>query len=64
MEDAGLVFLLDAVDRFLLREELANNLEHPDPAPLLLLSTTVANRGTALNLQTECWVWLRSTDRR
>lgn len=44
MEDAGLEFLLDAVDRFPLREEFANNLEHPDPVPLALLLPSEASR--------------------
>uniref|UniRef100_A0A453IXQ6 Protein FAR1-RELATED SEQUENCE n=1 Tax=Aegilops tauschii subsp. strangulata TaxID=200361 RepID=A0A453IXQ6_AEGTS len=35
--DGGLEFLLDPVDRFPLREESADNLEHPDPVPLALL---------------------------
>lgn len=38
MEDAGLEFLLDAVDRFPLREEFTDSLEHPDPVPLVVLS--------------------------
>lgn len=37
MEDAGLEFLLDAVDRFPLREEFADSLDHPDPVPLAVL---------------------------
>ncbi|XBH56584.1 hypothetical protein VPH35_078375 [Triticum aestivum] len=37
IEDSGLEFLLDAVERFPLREEFADNLEHPDPIPLVLL---------------------------
>ncbi|KAM3295208.1 hypothetical protein ACQJBY_037841 [Aegilops geniculata] len=35
--DGGLEFLLDRVDRFPLREESADNMEHPDPVPLALL---------------------------
>ncbi|XP_040244292.1 uncharacterized protein [Aegilops tauschii subsp. strangulata] len=38
MEDAGMEFLLDAVDRFPLREEFADSHEHPDPVPLALLA--------------------------
>lgn len=34
MEEAGMEFLLDAVDRFPLLEEFADGVEHPDPVPL------------------------------
>ena len=44
MEDAGLEFLLVAVDRFPLREEFEDNIKHPDPVPLVLLPTREANR--------------------
>ncbi|XP_044365311.1 uncharacterized protein [Triticum aestivum] len=37
MEESDLEFVLDLVDRFPLREEFADNLEHPDPVPLRLL---------------------------
>lgn len=37
MEDAGLEFLLDAADRFPLREEFADSSEHPDLVPLAVL---------------------------
>lgn len=37
IEDGGVEFLLDAIDRFPLREEFADNLEHPDPVPPVLL---------------------------
>ncbi|VAI35342.1 unnamed protein product [Triticum turgidum subsp. durum] len=36
-------FLLDAVDRFPVREEYADNIEHPDPIPLMYL----LDKGTA-----------------
>ncbi|KAM3391956.1 hypothetical protein ACQJBY_013228 [Aegilops geniculata] len=39
MEADGLEFLLDRVDRFLLREEFADSLEHPYHVPLALLSS-------------------------
>ncbi|XBI26358.1 hypothetical protein VPH35_051092 [Triticum aestivum] len=38
MEDAGMEFLLDAVDRFPLREEFADSHQHPDPVPRALLA--------------------------
>uniref|UniRef100_A0A8R7R5D7 Uncharacterized protein n=1 Tax=Triticum urartu TaxID=4572 RepID=A0A8R7R5D7_TRIUA len=34
MEEAGMEFLLDAVDRFPLLEEFADSVEHLDPVPL------------------------------
>ena len=37
MDAEGMEFLLDAVDRFPVREEFADSLEHPDPVPLLYL---------------------------
>ncbi|KAM3352534.1 hypothetical protein ACQJBY_024021 [Aegilops geniculata] len=37
MEESDLEFVLDLVDRFPLREEFADNLEHPDPVLLRLL---------------------------
>ncbi|KAM3258020.1 hypothetical protein ACQJBY_050010 [Aegilops geniculata] len=37
MKDAGLEFPLDAVDRFPLRAEFADSLDHPDPVPLEVL---------------------------
>ncbi|XBI07122.1 hypothetical protein VPH35_135065 [Triticum aestivum] len=45
MEDCGLEFLLDAVDRFTLREEFAVSLYHPDPVPLAFLPESLANGG-------------------
>ncbi|XP_044439675.1 uncharacterized protein [Triticum aestivum] len=42
MEDNGLEFLLDAVDRFPLCEEFANILDHGDPVPLAVLSWNCA----------------------
>ncbi|XP_037479493.1 uncharacterized protein LOC119356608 isoform X2 [Triticum dicoccoides] len=43
-ESEGMEFLLDAVDRFPVREEYADNLEHPDPVPLMyLLDKVTAN---------------------
>ncbi|XBI55511.1 hypothetical protein VPH35_037316 [Triticum aestivum] len=38
MEDAGMEFLLDAVDRFPLREEFADSHGQPDSIPLVLLA--------------------------
>ena len=37
MGEEGMEFLLDAVDRFPVREEFADNIEQPDPVPLLYL---------------------------
>ncbi|XP_037441237.1 uncharacterized protein LOC119309310 [Triticum dicoccoides] len=37
MDAEGMDFLLDAVDRFPVREEFADNLDQPDPVPLLYL---------------------------
>ncbi|XP_044957347.1 uncharacterized protein LOC123408261 isoform X2 [Hordeum vulgare subsp. vulgare] len=37
MDNDGMEFLLDAVDRFRVTEEFADNLEQPDPVPLLYL---------------------------
>nr|XP_045086647.1 uncharacterized protein LOC109784847 isoform X2 [Aegilops tauschii subsp. strangulata] len=37
MEEKGLEFVLDLVVRIPIREEFADNLEHPDPVPLRLL---------------------------
>ncbi|KAM3271727.1 hypothetical protein ACQJBY_042117 [Aegilops geniculata] len=37
MDAEGMEFLLDAVDRFPVREEFADSLDHPDPVPLLYL---------------------------
>ncbi|XP_044436724.1 uncharacterized protein [Triticum aestivum] len=37
MDAAGMEFLLDAVDRFPVREEFADSLEQPNSAPLLFL---------------------------
>ncbi|XBI88694.1 hypothetical protein VPH35_026624 [Triticum aestivum] len=37
MDAEGMEFLLDAVNRFPVREEFADSLEHPDPVPLLYL---------------------------
>ncbi|XBI23811.1 hypothetical protein VPH35_048984 [Triticum aestivum] len=42
MEDGGVEFLLEAIDRFPLREEFADNLEHPDPVPPVLLPNSGA----------------------
>uniref|UniRef100_A0A8R7V511 Uncharacterized protein n=1 Tax=Triticum urartu TaxID=4572 RepID=A0A8R7V511_TRIUA len=42
MEDGGVEFLLDVIGRFPLREEFADNLEHPDPVPLVLLPNSGA----------------------
>lgn len=42
MEGSGLNFLLDAVDRFPLREEFANNIEQPDPVPMAFLPNNEA----------------------
>lgn len=42
MDDSGPAFLLDAVHRFSLREEFAENLEHPDPVPLVRLPNSRA----------------------
>ncbi|XBJ09264.1 hypothetical protein VPH35_014363 [Triticum aestivum] len=42
MEDASMEFLHDAVERFPLREEFADNFEHPDPIPLVFLADDVA----------------------
>lgn len=39
MEDAGMEFLLDAVDRFPLVEEFADSHEHPNLVPLVLLAS-------------------------
>ncbi|KAM3223961.1 hypothetical protein ACQJBY_057384 [Aegilops geniculata] len=39
MEDAGMDFLLDAVDRFPLLQEFTDSHEHPDPVPLVLLAS-------------------------
>ncbi|XP_037431164.1 uncharacterized protein LOC119297499 [Triticum dicoccoides] len=43
MEDAGLEFLQDTVDRFLVQEEFVDSLEHPDPVPLALLTPDEVN---------------------
>ncbi|XBJ22545.1 hypothetical protein VPH35_000923 [Triticum aestivum] len=40
MEDAGMEFLLDAVDRFPLLEEFTDSHEQPDPAPLAYSSAS------------------------
>lgn len=45
MDDAG--FLLDAVDRFPLREVFADSLEHTDPVPLVVLPRRDATPATA-----------------
>lgn len=45
MEDAGMEFLLDAVDRFPIREEFADNVDQPDPVPLALLSPVRGSQG-------------------
>uniref|UniRef100_A0A8R7UMF7 Uncharacterized protein n=1 Tax=Triticum urartu TaxID=4572 RepID=A0A8R7UMF7_TRIUA len=37
MEGEDMEFLLDVVDRFPVREEFADNLDNPDPVPLLYL---------------------------
>ena len=37
MEEAGIEFLLDAVDRFPLLEEFAKSRDHPDPLPLVVV---------------------------
>lgn len=47
MEEARLEFLLDAVDRFPLREEFADSLEHPDLVPLVLLANSGATSSAA-----------------
>ncbi|KAM3253863.1 hypothetical protein ACQJBY_047764 [Aegilops geniculata] len=38
MEDDGMEFLLDAIDRFPLGEEFADKLGHPDPVHFVFLS--------------------------
>ncbi|XP_044351774.1 uncharacterized protein [Triticum aestivum] len=45
MYTAGMEFLLDAVDRFPIREEFANNLGQPDPVPLHFLLENGGRRG-------------------
>ncbi|XBH88613.1 hypothetical protein VPH35_075879 [Triticum aestivum] len=63
MEDASMEFLLDAVDRFPLREEFADNLEHPDPITLVFLEDDGAGHmWFPRNLL--LWVWLCGKGRR
>ncbi|XBI25604.1 hypothetical protein VPH35_050501 [Triticum aestivum] len=62
IEDGGVEFLLDAIDRFPLREEFADNLEHPDPVPPVLLPNSGA--GLAVPADLKYSIWLRSTARR
>ncbi|KAM3389437.1 hypothetical protein ACQJBY_011522 [Aegilops geniculata] len=45
MEVEGMEFLLDAVDRFPVREEFADSLDNPDPVPLIYL----LEKGSAAN---------------
>uniref|UniRef100_R7W3Y1 Uncharacterized protein n=1 Tax=Aegilops tauschii TaxID=37682 RepID=R7W3Y1_AEGTA len=62
MEDGGVEFLLDAIDRFPLREEFADNLEHPDPVPPVLVAKQRSRPCRSYGLK--YWIWLRSTARR
>uniref|UniRef100_A0A8R7PZK8 Uncharacterized protein n=1 Tax=Triticum urartu TaxID=4572 RepID=A0A8R7PZK8_TRIUA len=45
MEDCVLESMLDAVDRFPLREEFVDSLDHTDPVPLAFLLESLTNGG-------------------